>query len=49
LLRKSSRGNTHDEDAIFDEFHAAVFAERALHHRRPQLARSIDETQIDAP
>ena len=48
MLRKCTRRNAHDEDAVFDHLDATVLGDDRINDAWPQLSGPIDETQIDS-
>jgi len=47
-LGECARGNTHDEDLIFNQLHSTVLGDRRFDCARPERARLVDESQVDS-
>jgi hypothetical protein len=45
-LRKSTRRNRDEQDAILDEFRPAVFGYDRINNGRPKLANLVNESKI---
>jgi hypothetical protein len=45
-LRKSTRRNRDEQDAILDEFRPAVFGYDGINNGRPKLANLVNESKI---